>query len=139
MSPPYQRLVPPQTLAPANAYRGYVERSFAAPPPPHTPLGSPSPTVRRVLATRCAGYAAKPTPEEVCRCLTSIERARGCPSPARAWLTEASLEEIIDAWLEGAYRLDALAEALRVHPTRRNDRELLAWLNTLKQPHAQPD
>ena len=119
---PYRRALPAQVLGPPEAYAGYADR-------PTRPEAHPTTTVARVVATRCAGYATRPTPEEVCESLSSADKARGCPFPAQVWLSEATLPEIMDSWLEGAYPLDALAAALHDHALRREDAELLAWLN----------
>ena len=134
------RALPAQTLAPPEAYVGYVDLTWRPTIPLPVAGAHPTPTVARVLRTRCAGYAEAPTPQQVCGSLSCIENARGCPAPADVWLTEATLPEIMDGWLEGAYRLDALVSALHGHATRRHDPELVAWLNAFRRaPHAQRD
>ena len=127
----YRRVPPVEGLGPPEAYVGYADRAASTarrlPPGTHS-----TPTVARVIGTRCAGYATAPTPEQVCESLSCVAKARGCPDPANVWLTEATLPEIIDGWLEGAYRLDALVTALRDHTTRREDLDFVAWLNTFR-------
>lgn len=135
---PYRRALPKQDLGPPSAYVGYVDRSYGE--APSTPAGThPTPTVARVLRTRGAGYPSPPSPEDVTDALSCVEKAQGCPEPANIWLIEATLPEIMDGWLEGAYRLDALVAALHGHPMRSQDEELVAWLNTFRlTPSAQP-
>ena len=56
---------------------------------------------------------------------------------ARAMLgvgPEATREEIVEAWLQGASPIHTLVAALHTHPVRREDWDLVATLNTRQRP-----
>lgn len=92
--------------------------------------------VRAVFASRCCGYAVRPSAEALARALhPDAPQTPTIGEPAvRAWLTEATREEIVEAWLQGAYPIHTLVAALHTHPVRREDMDLVATLNTRQRP-----
>lgn len=74
-----------------------------------------STTVRRRLASSCAGWPAPhPTSEELydaLRAETPTERQRAVIG---VWTDEATEEEIVDAWTENVYSWSMLAKAMRL-------------------------
>ena len=92
--------------------------------------------VRAVFASRCCGYAVRPSAEALATALhPAAPQTPTIGEPAvRAWLTEATREEIVEAWLQGAYPIHTLVAALHTHPVRREDMDLVGTLNTRQRP-----
>ena len=132
--PPGSRPPPKCTLLQPGRYIGYAppwaQRAWQTRP------GDTLGMVRAVFASRCCGYSVRPSAEALARALhPDAPQTPTIGEPAvRAWLTEATREEIVEAWLQGAYPIHTLVAALHTHPVRREDMDLVATLNTRQRP-----
>ena len=128
-TPPGSRPPPKCALLPPERYIGYAppwaQRAWQTRP------GDTLGMVRAVFASRCCGYAVRPSAEALARALRpDAPQPPTVGDPAvRAWLTEAKREEIVEAWLQGACPVHTLVAALHTHPVRREDTDLVATLN----------
>ena len=133
-TPPGSRPPPKCALLPPERYIGYAppwaQRAWQTRP------GDTLGMVRAVFASRCCGYAVRPSAEALAKALhPDAPQPPTIGDPAvRAWLTEATREEIVEAWLQGAYPIHTLVAALQTHPVRREDMDLVATLNTRQRP-----
>ena len=72
----------------------------------------------RRIASSCAGHAQPPSPPELYQAFhTATPTERGA-AVLRMWMTEASKEELIDAWIDHCYTWRELAAACRRHGIR---------------------
>ena len=120
-------LAPPEAFDDTRPDDEFRERFH----PEHDPrqLGRKSRAVRRRLGSSCAGWRRAPRPEEL---YDAVHASRPGPRQRqliRTWLQEASREDLLYAWAEGAYTWRELARA--VHAAGEQTSPRCADINTL--------
>ena len=81
---------------------------------PDETLARSSPTVRRRLASSCAGWPAPhPTSEELYDALRANAPTERETAIIGVWTDEATEEEIVDAWNDNVYSWSILARGMR--------------------------
>ena len=104
----------PEALLPAEAFSDEPasQQDFARLCDPDTPTGRNAHAVRRRILSSCAGWKKRPTPEELYH---AVRAERPTPRQIviiRMWGAEATVRDLLEAWVQHAYTLRQLVQAL---------------------------
>ena len=105
----------PATLPPPGAFsdRPAAEDEIRRLCAPHAPRGRHARAVQRRLASGCAGWKRRPTADEFYDAVRAEQPTDRQASIVRMWGAEATVAELIEAWVQQAYTLRQLVAALR--------------------------
>ena len=104
------------TLLPAEAFSNDLagEEDFLRLCDPDTPRGPQAEAVRRRIMSSCAGWASRPTPKEFHAAVRAEHPTRRQRAIVWMWGLEATTRELLEAWLQRAYTLRQLVNALHL-------------------------
>lgn len=77
--------------------------------------GPNSGVLERRIASSCAGHASPPTPLELYEAIHTTRPSVRSGAVLRMWMTEATADELIEAWIDHCYTWRELAEGCRRH------------------------
>ncbi len=105
----------PAMLLPPGAFsdRPAAEDDFRRLCAPGTPRGRHAGAVQRRLASGCGGWKQRPTADEFYDAVRAEQPTERQASIIRMWGAEATVAELIEAWVQQAYTLRQLVAALR--------------------------
>ena len=104
----------PATLLPAEAFSDEpaseaVSQRLCA---PETPRGRHAGAVHHRIMSSCAGWAERPTAGEFYDAVRASRPTDRQQAIVRMWGTEATLEDLVEAWAQQAYTFRQLVRAL---------------------------